>query len=91
MKNISPLSNYYFHRNGVSFTFYIIAESSIFNYMFILSTLRLFLSLLQNKPVLPGPPAPQLLQSNLISLVPPVLWTQFRGCCPTPVESRVAR
>jgi len=32
------------------------------------------LSLLQNKPVLPGPPAPKLLQSNLISLVPPVLY-----------------
>lgn len=28
----------------------------------------------QNKPVPPGPPAPELLQSNLITLVPPVLY-----------------
>lgn len=30
--------------------------------------------ILQNKPVPPGPPAPELLQSKLISLVPPVLY-----------------
>lgn len=29
---------------------------------------------IQNKPVPPGPPAPELLKSNLISLVPPVLY-----------------
>ncbi|KYN38173.1 Neutral ceramidase [Trachymyrmex septentrionalis] len=29
---------------------------------------------IQNKPVSPGPPAPKLLQSNLIILVPPVLY-----------------
>lgn len=29
---------------------------------------------IQNKPVPPGPPAPELLQSKLISLVPPVLY-----------------
>lgn len=63
--------SYYFRRNYISFIFYVIAQLCSWPTEFIL---RILLSLLQNKPVPPGPPAPELLKSNLISLVPPVLY-----------------
>jgi len=77
MKNISPLSNQllfsqkwciiYFFTSSQNHRYLTMCKIYIEHVTFILS-------LLQYKPVPPGPPAPQLLQSNLISLVPPVLY-----------------
>lgn len=61
-----------FCKSYISFIFYVIASIAYLIYRE--RILRFVIIISQNKPVPPGPSPPDLLQNNLITLVPPVLY-----------------